>query len=44
VIGKEVGVWFVLRVEVALHRCLAAKALAAGEDLNSYCARTPCKA
>jgi predicted HicB family RNase H-like nuclease len=28
---------FVLRVEPALHRRLAVKALAAGESLNSYC-------
>ena len=31
---------FVLRVEPALHRRLAAKALAAGESLNTYCVRT----
>ncbi len=35
---------FVLRVEPAIHRRLAAKALAAGESLNSYCAKTLCKA
>ena len=35
---------FVLRVEPALHRRLAAKALAAGESLNSYCATALCKA
>ena len=35
---------FVLRVEPALHRRLAAKALAAGESLNSYCAKTLVKA
>jgi predicted HicB family RNase H-like nuclease len=29
---------FVLRVDPALHRRLAARALAAGESLNSYCA------
>jgi len=34
---------FVLRVEPALHRRLAAKALAAGESLNTYCAKTLCK-
>lgn len=34
---------FVLRVEPALHRRLAAKALAAGESLNSYCVKTLCK-
>ena len=31
---------FVLRVEPAIHRRLAAKALAAGESLNSYCVKT----
>ena len=31
---------FVLRMEPSLHRRLAAKALAAGESLNSYCTRT----
>ena len=41
--GKEFSGKFVLRVEPALHRRLAAKALAAGESLNSYCARTLCK-
>jgi predicted HicB family RNase H-like nuclease len=35
---------FVLRVEPAFHRRLAAKALAAGESLNSYCAKTLRKA
>jgi hypothetical protein len=35
---------FVLRVEPAVHRRLAAKALAAGESLNGYCVRTLCKA
>jgi predicted HicB family RNase H-like nuclease len=30
---------FVLRVEPAIHRRLAAKALAAGESLNSYCVK-----
>lgn len=35
---------FVLRVEPALHRRLAAKALAAGESLNSYCVKTLCRA
>jgi predicted HicB family RNase H-like nuclease len=42
--GKKFSGRFVLRVEPALHRRLAAKALAAGESLNSYCARTLCKA
>ncbi len=35
---------FVLRVEPALHRRLAAKALATGESLNSFCTRTLVKA
>ncbi len=35
---------FVLRVEPALHRRLAAKAHAAGESLNSYCVKTLAKA
>ena len=35
---------FVLRVEPALHRRLAAKALAAGESLNSFCANALVKA
>jgi predicted HicB family RNase H-like nuclease len=34
---------FVLRLEPALHRRLAAKALAAGESLNSFCVKTLCK-
>jgi predicted HicB family RNase H-like nuclease len=42
--GKAFSGRFVLRVEPALHRRLAAKALAAGESLNSYCARTLSKA
>ena len=42
--GKRFSGRFVLRVEPALHRRLAAKALAAGESLNSYCARALCKA
>jgi predicted HicB family RNase H-like nuclease len=42
--GKKFSGRFVLRVEPALHRRLAAKAVAAGESLNSYCARTLCKA
>lgn len=41
---KEFSGKFVLRVEPAIHRRLAAKALAAGESLNSYCAKTLCKA
>ena len=35
---------FILRVEPALHRRLAAKTLAAGESLNNYCAKTLVKA
>ena len=35
---------FVLRVEPAIHRRLAAKALAAGESLNSYCVKNLVKA
>ena len=35
---------FVLRLEPAMHRRLAAKALAAGESLNSYCTKTLAKA
>jgi predicted HicB family RNase H-like nuclease len=35
---------FVLRVDPAIHRRLAAKALAAGESLNSYCVKTLRKA
>lgn len=41
---KKFSGQFVLRVEPALHRRLAAKALAAGESLNSYCAKALCKA
>jgi len=35
---------FVLRVEPAIHRRLAAKALAAGESLNSFCVKKLSKA
>lgn len=42
--AKKFSGKFVLRVEPALHRRLAAKALAAGESLNSYCANTLVKA
>ena len=42
--AKKFSGKFVLRVEPALHRRLAAKALAAGESLNSYCAKTLVKA
>ena len=41
---KEFSGKFVLRVEPAIHRRLATKALAAGESLNSYCVKTLCKA
>jgi len=37
--AKKFSGRFVLRVEPALHRRLAAKALAAGESLNTYCAK-----
>ncbi|HEY1790322.1 MAG TPA: toxin-antitoxin system HicB family antitoxin [Verrucomicrobiae bacterium] len=42
--AKKFSGKFVLRVEPALHRRLAAKALAAGKSLNSYCANTLVKA
>ena len=42
--AKKFSGKFVLRVEPAMHRRLAAKALAAGESLNSYCAKTLVKA
>jgi len=42
--AKKFSGKFVLRVEPVIHRRLAAKALAAGESLNSYCAKTLCKA
>jgi predicted HicB family RNase H-like nuclease len=35
---------FVLRVEPALHRRLAARALAAGESLNSFCVKALARA
>ncbi|MGA2176670.1 MAG: toxin-antitoxin system HicB family antitoxin [Verrucomicrobiota bacterium] len=35
---------FVLRLEPALHRRLAVKALAAGESLNNFCAKKLAKA
>jgi predicted HicB family RNase H-like nuclease len=35
---------FVLRVEPAIHRRLAAKAIAAGESLNGYCVKALVKA
>jgi predicted HicB family RNase H-like nuclease len=37
---KEFSGKFVLRLDPALHRRLAAKAIAAGESLNSYCIKT----
>ena len=42
--AKKFSGKFVLRVDPAVHRRLAAKALAAGESLNSYCARALVKA
>jgi predicted HicB family RNase H-like nuclease len=42
--GKKFSGKFVLRVDPALHRRLAAKALAAGESLNNYCVKALCKA
>jgi len=41
---KEFSGKFILRVEPAIHRRLAAKALAAGESLNTYCVKTLRKA
>jgi predicted HicB family RNase H-like nuclease len=37
--GKRFSGKFVLRLEPALHRHLAAKAMASGESLNNYCAK-----
>ena len=43
--SKKFSGKFILRVEPAIHRRLAAKALAAGESLNSsYCVKTLVKA
>jgi predicted HicB family RNase H-like nuclease len=42
--GKKFSGKFVLRLEPALHRRLAAKALADGERLNHYCAKALTKA
>ena len=42
--AKKFSGKFLLRVEPALHRRLAAKAIAAGESLNSYCVKTLVKA
>src|SRR5437899_4133234 len=41
---KQFSGKFVLRVEPALHRRLAAKAVGAGESLNSFCVKTLVKA
>ena len=41
---REFSGKFVLRLEPALHRRLAAKAIAAGESLNSFCVKTLVKA
>jgi hypothetical protein len=41
---KEFSGKFVLRVDPALHRRLAAKAIGAGESLNSYCVKALAKA
>ncbi len=41
---KQYSGKFVLRLEPALHRRLAAKAIAAGESLNSFCVKTLSKA
>ena len=38
--GKKFSGKFVLRLEPTLHRRLAAKALASGESLNSFCVKT----
>ena len=42
--GKKFSGRFVVRIEPALHRRLAAKAQAAGGSLNSYCAQALSKA
>ncbi len=42
--AKKFSGKFVLRVDPALHHRLAAKALAHGESLNSYCVKTLVKA
>jgi predicted HicB family RNase H-like nuclease len=42
--AKKFSGKFVLRVEPVIHRRLAAKALAAGESLNSFCVKKLCKA
>lgn len=38
-VGKKFSGKFIVRVEPALHRRLVAKALAAGESLNNFCAK-----
>jgi predicted HicB family RNase H-like nuclease len=43
-VAKKFSGKFVLRLEPALHRRLAAKAIASGESLNSYCVKTLVKA
>lgn len=40
---KQFSGKFVLRIDPALHRRIAAKALASGESLNSYCAKVLAK-
>lgn len=40
---KEFSGKFVVRVDPALHRRMAAKALASGESLNAYCVKTLAK-
>jgi predicted HicB family RNase H-like nuclease len=42
--GKTFSGRFVLRLEPALHRRLAAKAFAAGESLNNFCVKALAKA
>jgi predicted HicB family RNase H-like nuclease len=42
--AKKFSGRFVLRLEPAMHRRLAAKALAAGESLNNFCAKKLAKA
>ncbi|SRR6266566_1558327 len=42
--NKEFSGKFVLRLEPALHRRLAAKAVGAGESLNSFCVKKLAKA
>ena len=42
--AKKFSGKFVLRLEPALHRRLAAKAMGAGESLNSFCVKTLVKA